>query len=98
MFILLIFVFGNDSELSLPRSKIFQLSSVLQEPPRNHPLTPPPSKKKALHIFAPWVQILKDFVYQSAYYLLSYCIIYYQSKASAVAGRSYDELHALALP
>lgn len=58
----------------------------------------PVKKKKALHIFAPWVQILKDFVYQSAYYLLSYCIIYYQSKASAVAGRSYDELHALALP
>lgn len=62
--------------------------------------TPPPSLKKEkkpsiflLHGY----QVLKDFVYQSTYYLLSYSIIYYQSKASAVAGRSYDELRALAL-
>lgn len=37
LFILLIFIFGNDPELSLPRSKIPKLSSVLHEPPRNHP-------------------------------------------------------------
>ena len=62
--------------------------------------TPPPSlkkKKKPAIFLLHGYQVLKDFVYQSVYYLLSYSIIYYQSKASAVAGRSCDELRALAL-
>lgn len=73
----LLFVFGSNLELPLPRCKISQLSSNLHKSRWNHQTNNTPPQKN-LYVFAPWVSNSERFCLPkcifSLYLLYYYCL------------------------